>query len=131
MTILKESLVSWMMAYYDLSTVMLVQDFAPFHAFQRVQDFLSRRIPLNVPKDIWPSNSPDLNPCDFWMWGVVEQKSNSTTPASVSDLKKAIRKAASTIDQDEARRACSAFRRRLRECGTPTAVTSSDKDQRT
>lgn len=113
LTILKESLIPWMMKYYDLSKVMLVQDSAPAHASQRVQDFLSQRIPLYVPKDIWPSNSPDLNPCDFWMWGVVEQKSNSTTPANVSDLKKAIRKAVSTIDQDEARRACSAFRRRL------------------
>ena len=47
------------------------------------------------------------------MCGVVEQKSNSTNPASVSDLKKAITKVASTIDQDEVRRACSAFRRRL------------------
>ena len=68
---------------------MLVQDSDPAHASQRVQDFLSQKIPMYVPKDIWPSNSPDLNPCDFWMWGVVEQKSNSTAHASVSDLKKA------------------------------------------
>ena len=65
------------------------------------------------PRTYRSPNSPDLNPCDFWMWDVVEQKSNSTTPASVSDLKKSIRKAVSTIDQDETRRACSAFRRRL------------------
>ena len=113
LTIMKESRIPWMIKYYDLSKVMLVQDSAPAHASQRVQDFLSQRIPLYVPKDIWPSNSPDLNPCDFWMWGVVEQKSNPTTPANFSDLKKAIRKAVSTTDQDEARRACYAFRRRL------------------
>ena len=113
LTILKESLIPWLMKYYDLNKVMLVQDSAPAHAAQRVQDFLSQKIPMYVPKDIWPSNSPDLNPCDFWMWGVVEQKSNSTAHASVSDLKKAIRKAASIIDPDEARCACSAFRRRL------------------
>ena len=44
---------------------------------------------------------------------MVEQKSNSSAHASVSELKKAIRSAGSTIDPDEARRACSAFRRRL------------------
>ena len=44
---------------------------------------------------------------------MVEQQSNSTAHANVSDLKKAIRKVASTIDPDEALRACSAFRRRL------------------
>ena len=102
-----------MMKYYCLNKVMLVQDSDPAHASQRVQDFQSQKIPMYVHKDIWPSNSPDLNPCDFWMWGVVEKKSNSTAHVSVSDLKKAIRKAASTIDSDEARRARSAFRRRL------------------
>ena len=52
LTILKESLVPWMMKHYDLSTVMLVQDSAPAHASQRVQDFLSRLIPpiQGVPK---------------------------------------------------------------------------------
>ena len=113
LTILKESLIPWMMKHYDLDKVMLVQDSAPAHASHRVQDFLERRIPLYVPKDIWPSNSPDLNPCDFWMWGVLEQKSNSKAHASVSDLKKAIQRAAGAIDPEEARRACSAFRRRL------------------
>ena len=113
LTILKESLIPWMMKYYDLNKVMMVQDSAPAHASQTVQDILSQKIPLYVPKDIWPSNSPDLNPCDFWMWGVVEQKSNSNAHASVSELTKAIREAASTIDPGEAQRACSAFRRRL------------------
>ena len=113
LTILEESFIPWMMKYYGLNKVMLVQDFAPAHASQSVQDFLSRKIPFYVPKDIWPSNTPDLNPCDFWMWGVVEQKCNSNAHASVSDLKKAIRKAASTIGPDETQRACSAFRRRL------------------
>ena len=25
-----------------------------------------------VPKDIWPSSSPDLNVCDYWLFGVIE-----------------------------------------------------------
>ena len=113
LVILKEALIPWMAKYYALDKVMLVQDSAPAHAAQRVQDFLSRRIPLFVTKEVWPSNSPDLNPCDFWMWGVLEEKSNSTAHDSVLDLKRVIRRSASAIDPEEARRACSAFRRRL------------------
>lgn len=112
-SILEDILIPWLTRNYDLNKVMLVQDSAPAHASLRVQDFLSRRIPLYVPKDIWPPNSPDLNPCDFWMWGVIEEKSNSHAHASVSDLKKSIKKAASGIDPEEARRACAAFRGRL------------------
>ena len=54
LTILKESLVPWMMKHYDLSTVMLVPDSVPAHASQRVQDFLSRRIPYMYPRTFGP-----------------------------------------------------------------------------
>ena len=46
LTILKESLIPWMIEYYDLSKVMLLQDSASAHAYQSVQDFLSQRISL-------------------------------------------------------------------------------------
>ena len=44
---------------------------------------------------------------------MLEEKSNSTAHDSVLDLKRVIRRSASAIDPEEARRACSAFRRRL------------------
>ena len=65
LAILEEMLLPWMTKYYDLKKITLVQDSAPAHASRRVQDFLSRRISLYVPKDTWPPNSLDLNPCDF------------------------------------------------------------------
>ena len=100
LTILKESLILWMMKSYDLNKVMLVQDTAPAHNSQKLQDFLSQKISSYDPKDIWPSNSGDLNPRDFWTRGLVKQNSNSNAHASVSELKKAITKAASTIEND-------------------------------
>ena len=113
LAILEEVLLPWMAKYYDLKKVTLVQDSAPAHASRRVQDFLSRKIPLYVPKDTWPPNSPDLNPCDFWMWSAIEERSNARAHDSISSLKKSIKKAASSIDPMEAQRACGAFRRRL------------------
>lgn len=113
LNILEDSLIPWLEEHFNLDKVMLVQDSAPAHASLRVQDFLSRRIPLFVPKDVCPPNPPDLNPCDFWMWGVIEERSNSQPHASVTELKKAIKKAVSNVDPEEARRACAAFRGRL------------------
>ena len=54
-----------------------MQDGAPPHIGRRVKDVLhqhftddrviSRAFPMN-----WPPRSPDLNPCDFWLWGYLK-----------------------------------------------------------
>ena len=38
--------------------------------------------------NVWPPNSPDLNPMDFCVWGTVEKDANchaSTTKAQIID----------------------------------------------
>ena len=37
----------------------------------------------DVPEDIWPSTSPDLNPCDCWLWCEVEKVSNNDAHTSI------------------------------------------------
>ena len=113
LAMLEKVLIPWLERHFNLNKVMLVQDSVPTHASHRVQSFLSRRIPLHTPEDIWPPNSVDLNPCDFWMWGVMKERYNSRAHASISDLKKFITKAARDINPAEARRACAAFRGHL------------------
>ena len=39
------------------------------------------------PHDIWPSCSPDLIICDFWLFSVIEQQSYATSRSLLS-LKK-------------------------------------------
>ena len=99
--------------HFDLNRVMLARVSAPAHASRRVQDLLGRRIPLLVPKGIWSPNSHGHDPRDFWIWGVIEGKSNSQSSVSDTDLKKAYKKAASIIHPEEAQRACAAFRGRM------------------
>ena len=90
--ILKDVLMPWIRRNYDPFKVMLVQDSAPAHGAKKVQDFLKENLPLMVPKDIWPSSSPDLNVCDYWLFGVIEGTSNVTSHPSVNSLKAAIRR---------------------------------------
>jgi transposase len=113
MKILEGVMMPWIKRYYEPSKVMFVQDSAPAHGSKMVQQYLREQLPLFVSKDIWPSSSPDLNPCDFWMWGVVEAKSNATPHNSVKALQAAIVKAFKSITVDEAKNACSAFRGRI------------------
>ena len=60
-------------------------------------------------------HSPDLNPCDFWLWGVVEEKASDRHQTGVAILKMAIRRAVASTYRDEARCACARFRRRVEQ----------------
>ena len=48
---------------------------------------------IAVPPSKWPPDSPDLNPMDYFMWGVVESRSNRVAPATKAALIEAIKRA--------------------------------------
>ena len=64
LNILEEVLTPWLEQHYNLVDVVLVQDSAPAHKAQRIQDLLKRKIPRFVPMEKWSPSSPDLNSCD-------------------------------------------------------------------
>ena len=66
-----------------------------------------------VPKDIWPISSPDLNVCDYRLFGVIEGKSNVTSHPSVNSLKSSIRRAFRNLDPEDVKRSCSLFCSRI------------------
>lgn len=37
-----------------------------------------------------PAMSPDLTPCDFWLWGMVKGRVYAARPAHINDLKERI-----------------------------------------
>ena len=117
LAILEKVLIPWLEQHYSLEDVVLVQDSAPAHIAQQVQDLLRRKIPKFVPKEKWPPSSPDLNPCDYWLWSVMEERANDHPHDSVASLKRVIRRAAAAISPEEVRRACSRFRSRIEQVG--------------
>ena len=52
-----------------------------------------------------PLYSPDFNPYNLWMRGVIREKSNSHSHVSVPDLKKAIKRASGQSAQEARPRA--------------------------
>jgi hypothetical protein len=45
----------------------------------------------------WPARSPDLNACDFFLWGNLKSKVYEKKPSTTEDLKQNIREEGAAI----------------------------------
>jgi len=50
------------------------QDSASAHRARETIKLLQWEIPAFISPDLWPPNSPDLNPVDYKIWGVMQEK---------------------------------------------------------
>lgn len=81
----------------------LLQDGAPAHFRREVREFLDIRYPnrwigRNGPV-AWPPRSPDLNPCDFFLWGYMKSLVFKTPIDTQEELIARIEQAAATVRQ--------------------------------
>jgi transposase len=84
--------------------IIFMQDGAPPHVANIVKTFLKDRfgddiISRHFPQP-WPPRSPDLNPCDFFLWGHLKSRVFLHDPKSVDELKRAIQLEILRIDGD-------------------------------
>ena len=54
-------------------------------------DFLERETPEFISPLLWPPNSPDLNPVDYSVWSILQEKVYKTRIADLDDLKHRIK----------------------------------------
>ena len=64
----------------------------------------------------WPARSPDLSPCDFFLWGYLKEKVFKHRPRSLEDLKERIRQKIDAIPPEITRRVIKNFREGLQQC---------------
>ena len=64
----------------------------------------------------WPARSPDLSPCDYFLWGYVKSEVFKDRPTTIDGLKAAICKTINEIPQEMTQRAMENFRIRLQRC---------------
>ena len=50
------------------------QDGAPAHWARDTVQLLTREMSGFIPLSLWPPNSPDLNPVDYRVWGVLQER---------------------------------------------------------
>lgn len=96
-------------------------DGCPAHFYRGVRQWLDTNFPLKwigrggpIP---WPARSPDLTPCDFYIWGHMKELVYKTPVTSVEDLRERILAAADHIKNTLSTRVTvTEMRRRLRAC---------------
>ena len=50
------------------------QDGVPAHRARDIVTMPQRETPEFIPPEMWPPNSPDLNPVDYSIWGMLQEK---------------------------------------------------------
>jgi len=92
------------------------QDGAPSHRAYDTVEMLKRETPAFIPPSLWPPNSPDLNPVDYQIWGVLQDRVYRTRIRDVEHLKERLIEEWSLFDQSIINGAVSQWRQRLRAC---------------
>jgi len=98
-------------------TFVFQQDNAPSHRAKDTIKLLQQETPGFVGSDFWPPNSPDLNPVDYKIWGVMQQKVvYECRMNSVDELKKRLIDVWNSLQQNVIDAAIKEWRKRLTAC---------------
>jgi hypothetical protein len=94
------------------------QDGAPAHTSGQTQEWLRQHTPDFISKVEWPPNSPDLNPLDFHVWGVMLHRYQQLQPkpSNTAELRDALETIWNDLPQAAIQKAVLAFRKRLQAC---------------
>jgi hypothetical protein len=114
--VLKNKVKPWIRKTYGLGAeYVLMQDGAPCHTSKKTQKWLEDNNVKFWPKEIWPPNSPDLNPLDYSIWAYIARKACQRPHPNIESLSSAIKSAWRTMSPKYIRTTCSRFRTRLEE----------------
>ena len=114
------SKVAQLLTDYEPDDVWFQQDGATSHTSRHSLEILQDMFPIQVISlrgDIgWPPRSPDLNPCDFFLWGYVKSKVYEHRPSTLEHLKAAVAEEINAIPHNMLERVMVNFRERLQNC---------------
>lgn len=111
--ILQTVLLPWIDQHWDRSDVVFLQDSAPSHGSKAMQEFLAKELPFFVKAQIWPSNNPDLNILDYFIWGTLQERVNAHPHSSLASLKASITRETRKMEKDKIVGAAKRFRSRI------------------
>ena len=92
------------------------QDSAPAHRARLTVELLRRETPDFIAPDMWPPNSPDLNPVDYRIWGLMQERVYRSPIRDVAELRKRLMDTWARFQQDVVDEAVEQWRKRLRAC---------------
>jgi len=92
------------------------QDSAPAHRARDTIELLRRETPDFIGPDVWPANLPDLNPVDYRIWWLIQERVYQTAIRDIDDLKQCLTCVWAELKQSVVDKAIEQWRPRLRAC---------------
>jgi len=89
---------------------------APAHRVLETVELLKVETPDFIPLNLWPPNSADLNPVDYKIWGLLQERVYRTGIKDVDELRRRIAEEWDKLDQRIIDKAAAERRKRLRAC---------------
>jgi hypothetical protein len=77
---------------------------------------LTEETPSFITPLLWPPNSPDLNPVDYKIWGILQERVYKTRIRDVNHLRQRLIEEWSKFDQSIVDHAVEQWRARLKAC---------------
>jgi len=104
------------MRHISGETFIFQQDSAPAHRARETIELLSRMTPDFIGPKMGPPNSPDLNPVDYSIWLVVEQRIYQQRIQNTDKLRQRLVAVWKDLEQHIVDTAIGQWRRRLTAC---------------
>ena len=89
------------------------QDNAPVHKYILVTDYLTQMGIKTVPH---PPYSPDLAPCDFWLFPKLKENLRGNRYSTIEDMKEAVTRVLNTLTQEDFQGAFQKLLERYNKC---------------
>lgn len=103
-----------------IQRMWLLQDGAPAHGTIDVRNHLDAVFPhrwIGRGGEVnWPARSPDLTPCDFFLWGYVKNKVYADPPTTVQNMQERVIAAFRTVTPEILANVEDSFKTRIRMC---------------
>ena len=113
MDVLKKKVLPWLKRTYPRGNYVFQQDSAPAHKAKVTQAWMEKNFAAYWPWALWPPSSPDCNPLDYAVWGLMNTRVQATPHRNISELKATIQKEWKKLSSDYIIKSCSSFRRRI------------------
>uniref|UniRef100_A0A1I7Z1I3 DDE_3 domain-containing protein n=1 Tax=Steinernema glaseri TaxID=37863 RepID=A0A1I7Z1I3_9BILA len=114
--ILKAEVARFAEEHFKNDNWILQQDWAPAHGSKSSMEVARQICPMMWGKNYWPSNSPDLNPMNFAIWGMLEKEVSRIRHMTLESLRRSLERAWDRISDKVLAATTQNFVKRLRAC---------------
>ena len=106
----------------DFTEHIFCQDGASCHTAKTTLNLLEQHFGDNIISNkidnFWPPYSPDLNPCDFYLWGFLKDFVFKTSVSSIEEMKNKIISGCEQVSESTCKKVIDNFNFRVNYCAT-------------